>query len=204
MQKKIIILSIFFSIICFNLLTDYIQNNHSIVMAQNLCSSCPRLEKECKIEWNTVKKGICQSDQEWYYYNINAPNSEVWIEVRPEPGLDVDLYTTWNKACPKILSYDCVSNTGGSGQSEICHYIISIKQTPQFFMVNKISGSGCYDIFISSSQPTPTTIQSYITDSIKSDDNIGKSLFILIFFGIIVLTVIVIFLLRKKPVKKQH
>lgn len=173
-----------------------------MVQSQNLCSSCPRPRNECKIEWNSVKKGICQSDQEWYFYEINAPNSEVWIEVRPEPGLDVDLYATWNRACPKISSYNCVSNTGGLGQSEMCHFIIPIKQSPQFFMVNKVGGSGCYDIFFGSSQPIPATTQSYTTDNTEPESNTGKSSFIFIFFGVIIVAIIVIFLLRKKPIKK--
>jgi len=191
MRKKIIII---FSII----ISILISTGYQITMAQtsNSCTSCPRkLGSLCKLEWDATKTGVCQSDQEWYYYEMNIPNTEVWIEVKPQPGLDVDLYATWNKRCPDIDDYDCISNSGGNGQSEVCHHVISTLRSPQYLLVHKVEGSGCYDIILSHSQPT--TVKMTLPTTITSTGKTEVSPLTFILLGIVILVVIILFFFRR-------
>ena len=203
MQKKIIILSIFFSIICFSLATYTV-----VAQSQNPCSSCPKgVTFECKVEWNTAKRGTCQSDQEWYYYELMESAPGASIIVTPEQGTDIDLYAVWDKSCPSTSKYVCVSNSAGPGKVEECHYVFTSFNSPNYFLVQRVSGSGCYDILLSRYETTTvkttqsttsyTTIQNTITPQNKTGKN---NLLTFVLIGVI----IVIILLLVVKFKKKH
>jgi LPXTG-motif cell wall-anchored protein len=212
MQKKIIILSIFFSIICFSLATYTV-----VAQSQNPCSSCPKgVTFECKVEWNTAKRGTCQSDQEWYYYELMESAPGASIIVTPEQGTDIDLYAVWDKSCPSTSKYVCVSNSAGPGKVEECHYVFTSFNSPNYFLVNRVSGSGCYNILLSKyksapiqttqSTISPTTIQSTISptttpNTVTPQNKTGKNnLLTFVLIGVI----IVIILLLVVKFKKKH
>jgi len=203
MQKKIIILSISFSIICFSLATYTV-----MAQSQNPCSSCPKgVTFECKVEWNTAKRGTCQSDQEWYYYELMESAPGASIIVTPEQGTDIDLYAVWDKSCPSTSKYSCVSNSGGLGKPEECHYVFTSSNSPNYFLVRRVSGSGCYDILLSRYKSTPiqmtnpTTIQNIeIPDIPKTENN---NLLILIIIPIVIILIIIKIKFRNKHFDKH-
>jgi hypothetical protein len=202
MQKKIII-SIIFSIVCFNL---FIYS--AMAQSTNPCSSCPKgITFECKADWNTVKKGICQSNQEWYYYELPESTSGASIIVTPEQGTDVDLYAVWDKSCPSTSKYICVSNSGGPGKPEECHYVFTSFNSPNYFLVNRVSGSGCYNILLSrykvapTQMTNPTSIQKIEIPDIQKTEN--NNLLILIIIPIVIVVIIIGIKFRNKHFDKH-
>lgn len=183
-----------------------------MAQSQNDCSSCPKgITSGCKIEWNTPKKGVCQSDQEWYYFDLlqSAPGAS--IIVTPEKDTDVELYVTWGKSCPSTSQYDCISNSTGQGKAEECHHILTNFNSPNYFLVRRISGSGCYDILLSryKSGPIQTTglTTSFTTIPITetSSDEIGNNnLLIFILISIIIIIILLLVVKSKKVVKSKN
>ncbi len=128
---------------------------NSLVMAQT-CDSCPKgLTNECKIEWEKTKDGICLSDSEWYFFGLEQ-ETDIIVSVTPDADTDVDLYVNWDTSCPATSSYGCVSNKGKAGEIEECQNKL-FTATPYYLMVKRVSGSGCYKVFIGKSIADKTT-----------------------------------------------
>jgi hypothetical protein len=204
-QKKLIVLTLFFSIICFNMFSDLIQKRSYTVMAQdqNSCISCPKgVTFECKLELNIARRGVCQSNQEWYSYNIPELGSALSITVMPDKDTDVDLYTTWDTSCPSTSKYGCVSNSGDLGKSEECHHVFTEINSPNYILVKRVSGSGCFNILLSKYNPTAVekiaSTTSHITiPQLAESQNMGKNNLLIIGIAIMV---ILFFVLKFKNV----
>jgi hypothetical protein len=127
------------------------------------CSQCPKrvTPDECRLVCNNpnepnpivTTRCKCQSFQEWYLYDVSSTNFEVWINAIPTSNIDVSLYSTSDKSCPTTSSYNCFNNTGGPGQTEMCHFKLGEMDSPQYFLVNKLSGpsydqTNYYDIIL--------------------------------------------------------
>jgi hypothetical protein len=127
------------------------------------CSQCRNnfLTSECRAVCNNPKEPSpikttrckCQSFQEWYLYDVTSTNFEVWINAIPTSNIDVSLYSTSDKSCPTTSSYNCFNNTGGPGQTEMCHFKLGEMDSPQYFFVNKVGGpvydlNNYYDIML--------------------------------------------------------
>jgi len=151
------------------------------------CSNCPKrvTPDECKVTCNNVgeppstwqiTKCKCLSSKEWYYFEPTSPNFEVWINVTPRSDVDVDLYATkFSKACPfdncpsQIGNYTSTNRV--QGVAELIHFTLGEQDSPQYFLVNKISGAynpgNGYDINLTC-KPDPTytgsTLQGMLQD----------------------------------------
>jgi hypothetical protein len=121
------------------------------------CSNCPKrvTPDECKVTCNNVgeppstwqiTKCKCLSSKEWYFFEPTSPNFEVWINVTPRSNVDVDLYATkFSIACPfdncpsQIGNYTSTNRV--QGMAELIHFTLGEQASPQYFLVNKISGA---------------------------------------------------------------
>jgi len=135
------------------------------------CSNCPKkvTPDECRVVCNNVGESNptrckCLSNQEWYVYDVTCPLFEVWINAIPTSNVDVSLYATSDKSCPTTSSSNCFNNSFGSGQKEMCHFPMGEMYSPQYFLVNKVSGpsydqNNYYDIILTC-KPDPSCLGS--------------------------------------------
>jgi len=137
------------------------------------CSQCPKrvTPDECRVVCNNpnepnpiITRCKCQSLLEWYLYDVTSSNFEVWINAIPTSYIDISLNATSDKTCPitssTTSSNSCFNDTGGPGQTEMCHLKLGEMDSPQYFLVNKLSGpsydqTNYYDIILTC-KPDPS------------------------------------------------